>query len=671
MSERFGRARLWKDRAQYEQPGTGVCGLRKMDRRSGLAHLDLFFSEETTDATRQLFTVFVEEHLRNEGVEIKEVLGMVCGVCNYSFAEAEVKSRIDQGHADIGCPQCDARWRISEGARQARASNPSVERELVALKTQIEERKREDIQDIQAAFKPIKLFLSYAHSDEPLREELMKHLSLLQRQGVIQTWHDRNINAGDDWKQQIDDNLNTATVILLLISADFLASDYCYEIEMQRALERHNAGEARVIPVILRPVDWHGAPFGTLQALPTDAKPITRWTNRDEAYANVAQGVRRAVEAMLRPTLPVETAAGTVASQSAMVPHVQAAPMRILHLSDLHFDKDDDPLARLQPLLRDIRDRDGGLGFEHLDYLILSGDLTNHGSAEEFDGVYRFVSELIKRFELSAGRCVIVPGNHDLSWETEVYDWHPKRRVVLNTLKPGSYVAQGDGYLIRDESAYPKRFENFGRFYHELIQLPYPLQPAAQCVPILFDDTRLQFLALNSAWEIDEYHRERSSINQSALAAGLLEAEEQIARARRDGRMAQDADVLRIAVWHHPVTGNEKISDDAFLEQLRQEHVKLCLHGHVHEDRADVIGYLHPRRAVYIAGAGSFGAPVNARPESTPRLYNLLEVWRDHSKIRVRTRCLRRDGGAWEGWAVWPGAQADERRTYYDIQLKG
>ncbi len=671
LSERFGRARLWKDRAQYEQPGTGVCGLRKMDRRSGLAHLDLFFSEETTDETRQLFTVFVEEHLRNEGVEIKEVLGMVCGVCNHSFTEAVVKSRIDQGHADIGCPRCDARWRISEGARQARASNPSVERELVALKTRIEDRKREDIQDIQAAFKPIKLFLSYAHSDEPLRQELMKHLSLLQRQGVIQTWHDRNINAGDDWKQQIDDNLNTATVILLLISADFLASDYCYEIEMQRALERHNAGEARVIPVILRPVDWHGAPFGTLQALPADAKPITLWTNRDEAYANVAQGVRRAVEAILRPTLPVETAAGTVASQSAMVPHVQAAPMRILHLSDLHFDKDDDPLARLQPLLRDIRDRDGGLGFEHLDYLILSGDLTNHGSAEEFDGVYRFVSELIKRFELSAGRCVIVPGNHDLSWETEVYDWHPKRRVVLNTLKPGSYVAQGDGYLIRDESAYPRRFENFGRFYHELIQLPYPLQPAAQCVPILFDDTRLQFLALNSAWEIDEYHRERSSINQSALAAGLLEAEEQIARARRDGRMAQDADVLRIAVWHHPVTGNEKISDDAFLEQLRQEHVKLCLHGHVHEDRADVIGYLHPRRAVYIAGAGSFGAPVNARPESTPRLYNLLEVWRDHSKIRVHTHCLRKDGGAWEGWAVWPGAQATERRTYYDIQLKG
>jgi hypothetical protein len=91
----------------------------------------------------------------------------------------------------------------------------------------------------------------------------------------------------------------------------------------------------------------------------------------------------------------------------------------------------------------------------------------------------------------------------------------------------------------------------------------------------------------------------------------------------------------------------------------------------VHEDRADVIGYLHLRRAVYIAGAGSFGAPVNACPESTPRHYNLLEGWRDHSKMRVYTHCLRKDGGAWEGWAVWPGAQATERRTYYDIQLTG
>jgi len=125
---------------------------------------------------------------------------------------------------------------------------------------------------------------------------------------------------------------------------------------------------------------------------------------------------------------------------------------------------------------------------------------------------------------------------------------------------------------------------------------------------------------------------------------------------------------LRLAVWHHPVTGNEKIIQDAFLEQLQQERFTLCLHGHVHEDRADVLRYMDPKHRLYVVGVGSFGAPVNARPESTPRLYNLLEVWRDHSKMRVHTRCLRRDGGAWEGWAVWPHpTDAQAKLTYYDI----
>ncbi len=141
----------------------------------------------------------------------------------------------------------------------------------------------------------MKLFFSYAHKDEPLRDQLATHLSLLKRQNIITDWHDRNITAGTDWAQAIDDNLNTASIILLLISADFLASDYCYDKEMTRALERHAQGTARVIPIILRPCDWHSAPFGKLQALPKDAKPITRWSNPDEAFTHIAQGIRKAV----------------------------------------------------------------------------------------------------------------------------------------------------------------------------------------------------------------------------------------------------------------------------------------------------------------------------------------------------------------------------------------
>jgi parallel beta-helix repeat protein len=149
----------------------------------------------------------------------------------------------------------------------------------------------------QISSEDIEVLISYSHIDEPLRNELEKHLSILKRQKLISTWHDRKIGAGEEWKEQIDDHLNSAQIILLLISADFLASDYCYNIEIKRAMERHESGEARVIPIILRPVDWKGAPFGKLQALPTNAEPIVskKWGCTDEAFVDVARGLRATV----------------------------------------------------------------------------------------------------------------------------------------------------------------------------------------------------------------------------------------------------------------------------------------------------------------------------------------------------------------------------------------
>ncbi len=143
---------------------------------------------------------------------------------------------------------------------------------------------------------PVHLFYSYSHKDEQLRDELEKHLMALKRQGIIMDWYDRDIRAGDEWSSEIDEHLTTADIILLLISADFLASDYCYSIELAHALQRQKDGSARVIPIILRPVDWSGTPFGKLQALPTNAQPITLWTNRDQAFENVAKGIRAMIE---------------------------------------------------------------------------------------------------------------------------------------------------------------------------------------------------------------------------------------------------------------------------------------------------------------------------------------------------------------------------------------
>lgn len=147
----------------------------------------------------------------------------------------------------------------------------------------------------------IEVFYSYSHEDEALRDELNKHLALLKRQGVIRDWHDRRIAAGTEWSGQIDKHVNSAGVILLMVSADFMASAYCWDVEMKRAMERHEAREAVVIPVILRAEDWHSAPFGKLQALPKEAKPVTSWPNRDEAFTDIAKGIRRAVEQLVNP----------------------------------------------------------------------------------------------------------------------------------------------------------------------------------------------------------------------------------------------------------------------------------------------------------------------------------------------------------------------------------
>lgn len=147
-------------------------------------------------------------------------------------------------------------------------------------------------QEFTTKKKEIKLFFSYSHKDEELRDELEKHLSMLKRQGVISTWHDRRIDAGSTLDKEIDDNLKDSNIILLLISVDFLASDYCYDIEMKEALKMHENKQAVVVPVILRSCDWTSAPFSKLMALPTDAKSITTWVDKDSAFVNVAKGIK-------------------------------------------------------------------------------------------------------------------------------------------------------------------------------------------------------------------------------------------------------------------------------------------------------------------------------------------------------------------------------------------
>ena len=138
----------------------------------------------------------------------------------------------------------------------------------------------------------VKLFISYSHKDEALQEQLVTHLAPLKKQKVIEAWHDRQIQAGMNWENQIDDKLNIADIVLLLISPDFVASDYCSNIEIEQAMKRHHDGEAIIIPVILEPCDWSWLPFAKFQAFPKDARAITTWDNQNEAFLDVAAGIR-------------------------------------------------------------------------------------------------------------------------------------------------------------------------------------------------------------------------------------------------------------------------------------------------------------------------------------------------------------------------------------------
>jgi hypothetical protein len=169
---------------------------------------------------------------------------------------------------------------------------------------------------------PVKIFFCYAHEDEALLNKLKTHLKPLQRKGLIDVWYDRDISAGTVWEQQIKEQLNTAQIILLLVSPDFMDSDYCYGIEMQRALERHDLGEARVIPIILRHVYWQDV-LGNLQALPTDAKPIKSWSDLDEALYKVTEGIRKVVMQMTAPPTFVSPAVPGEIQQEIAMPSVR------------------------------------------------------------------------------------------------------------------------------------------------------------------------------------------------------------------------------------------------------------------------------------------------------------------------------------------------------------
>jgi hypothetical protein len=171
------------------------------------------------------------------------------------------------------------------------------------------------------------VFFSYSHKDEVLRDQLEVQLTMLKREALIETWHDRRITAGEDLGSSILSSLDDADVILLLVSPDFLASEYCWGVEVSRAMARHEAGKATVIPVILRFCEWQKAPFGKLLAAPKDGRPVSNWPDRDEAFLDVARMIRSALGKQVSAQKPLPN--NPRADVSPIVPDVRSSNLRI------------------------------------------------------------------------------------------------------------------------------------------------------------------------------------------------------------------------------------------------------------------------------------------------------------------------------------------------------
>jgi hypothetical protein len=179
------------------------------------------------------------------------------------------------------------------------------------------------------------LFFSYSHKDETLRDELQTHLTALERQGILEMWHDRGIGAGKEFDNEISQHLEEADIILLLVSPDFIASDYIKDIELERAMERHHNNEARVIPVILRPCRWKRLSFGKLLATPTDGEAVTKYPTLDDAFLEFTEAIEKAIEELGAATetaaqpQPKKTASETEAPLSSKRQDIRSSNLRV------------------------------------------------------------------------------------------------------------------------------------------------------------------------------------------------------------------------------------------------------------------------------------------------------------------------------------------------------
>lgn len=328
--------------------------------------------------------------------------------------------------------------------------------------------------------------------------------------------------------------------------------------------------------------------------------------------------------------------------------------IHILHISDIHIQSQTQINSLRLQLETDLIKN---LDIKRIEYLVITGDIATYSTVDEYFMAFTFLDAIVKKFGLDASRVIIVPGNHDLNYDLseDSYKHIPKRKMPSSIDNNKMIQAGETGVFARDEALYFNRFFNFNNEFYKKIYRgqEYPSTPNDGII-IENEEDKILFLALNSSWEIDHHFENRASINPESLALALDKTQDE-----------KYENYLKIAVWHHPVTGKEMMND-AFLELLNVQGFKICMHGHIHESIEGFHKY-DDNRGLYIIGAGTFGATTRQQTPGIPLQYNLIDYDSSLMTITVRTRKKEKLEGAWSADARWQ--DKEDPKPFYFIKL--
>ena len=501
------------------------------------------------------------------------------------------------------------------------------------------------------------VFISYSSKDRPWVKELLRKL---EEQKIKVCIDYRDFILGMPSIKNIEQAVINSHKTLLILTPNYLESGWTeFENILLQTLDPANQ-QLRLLPLLKQKCE-----------LPLRLRALTylNFANpEDEAFE-----WQRLVNAFGKQQIQTSSASPSFfaydeawISQESLVNKLK---MHILHLSDLHFGTLDQAQLWSNQLAQDLKNE---LDIVHLDALILSGDVANKSNADEYEAAQKFFDNFRQDFCLKPEQIIIVPGNHDINWQKseEAYTLVRRRNYDGRTITvngetnpdPNYAIDDGGNYVEKqDEDKYKERFLYFSDFYESIKGKPYPLEYEQQCIIDYLPDKNLLILGLNSAWQLDHHYKKRASINVNALSKALTEIR----------RNSDYNNCLKIAVWHHPLdsVGNDRITDQGFIEQLAVADFRLFLHGHIHKAETSLYRYdmsQNGRKLDRIC-AGTFGAPTRELVSGYPWQYNLLKF--EGNQLTVETRRREQKNGAWKSDARWSQGAGKDPLPRYTIQL--